>query len=221
MKTVTIPALLAVLTACGPKADSGATGSSASAQRSTATGSSSAAGAKSASMAAPTGSTSAAASDGPTISDRIPPAPVLGKAGEGFATFDDALGAVADAMAREDVTAFDVGTPTAEQLAAFFGGCEAGKPSMVEVMEMKRAAEVTLKNATAKRPYKLSKWAEGEPIQLKVGDEYGYCKVAAELDMRVVGFLFAAADGANPFVDGGFGLSFYKLGGRFYLGPPK
>lgn len=148
-------------------------------------------------------------------------APALGKPSEGFATVEDAVAAVADAIAREDLQAFDVGRPTQEQLATVYGACK--DATMAAAMDMRSSVQKALSSAKGKRPLKLEKTGEGRAIELKKGDGYADCTASKDLKLRVFGFLFNDADGGVALGDGELGVSVFPLGDppRYYIGAPK
>lgn len=209
-----IPVLLcAALGAC----DSNAKTSSSSAAKS---GAASAASASTAaavkSSAAP--STAPASSPAPVASDAKP---VLGKAGEGFASVEDALSAALAALASSDLTAFDVGRPTKAVLDTAFQ-CKEGA-DLVTTLDMKEALSVPENRPKGKAPFKGIKHEESEPIPVKKGEEIGSCVATADLNVRVFSFLVQDADGNNAFPGGNVNLGLYSFGSpaRVYFGPPK
>lgn len=193
--------------------DTPSSGSSASAAKSSSAASAKSATSAAASAPAPSAASSAAAS---------PAKVALGNPGEGFATIEDAVAAIGDAIAREDLKAFDVGKPSKALLDAAFTGCKEGA-DIAKAMDMKPSVEAGLALVKGKRPLKLVKHGEGQAIELKKGEGYADCTASSDLKLRVFGFMLNDAEGNEAFGDGSMGVSLFPLGEppRIYVGAPK
>jgi hypothetical protein len=193
--------------------DTPSSGSSASAAKTSSAASAKPATSAAASAPAPSAAGSAAAS---------PAKAALGNPGEGFATIEDAVAAIGDAIASEDLKAFDVGKPSKALLDAAFTGCKESA-DLAKAMDMKPSVQAGLALVKGKRPLKLVKHGEGQAIELKKGEGYADCTASSDLKLRVFGFMLNDAEGNEAFGDGSMGVSLFPLGEppRIYVGAPK
>ncbi len=132
------------------------------------------------------------------------------------------MAAIGDAIASEDLKAFDVGKPSKALLDAAFTGCKESA-DLAKAMDMKPSVQAGLALVKGKRPLKLVKHGEGQAIELKKGEGYADCTASSDLKLRVFGFMLNDAEGNEAFGDGSMGVSLFPLGEppRIYVGAPK